>query len=117
MEKRARERSGEFVPVKGQTMIDEKAAEQEQTGHRIAPVVLRLAKRIQRIEHNDRHTWQTCAQSARDRAVLQAKAVLEELGIRYRRFFIAEDNSKPPQLWVWRGEQEEDAEPWQRIPE
>lgn len=31
-------------------------------------------------------------------------------------FFLACDNSEPPQLWVWRGEPgDETAEPWQKI--
>ena len=30
-------------------------------------------------------------------------------------FFIGWDNSDKPQLWVWRGEPDESAEPWQRI--
>jgi hypothetical protein len=31
-------------------------------------------------------------------------------------FFLAYDNSDPPQLWVWRGEPEDEtAEPWQRV--
>lgn len=27
-------------------------------------------------------------------------------------FFLAFDNSNPPQLWVWRGAKDESAEPW-----
>ena len=30
-------------------------------------------------------------------------------------FYIGWDNSDKPQLWVWRGEPDESAEPWQRI--
>ena len=33
-------------------------------------------------------------------------------------FFLAYDNSEPPQLWVWKGEVgDESAEPWQRVSE
>lgn len=31
------------------------------------------------------------------------------------RFFIGWDNSKPPQLWVFRGDHDESAEPWMRV--
>lgn len=30
-------------------------------------------------------------------------------------FFLAYDNSEPRQLWVWKGERDETAEPWSRV--
>ena len=42
-------------------------------------VVMRLAKRIQWIEHGGRHTWETCMDSARTRATEQARACILEL--------------------------------------
>lgn len=32
-----------------------------------------------------------------------------------KQFFLGWDNSEPAQLWVWRGDPDESAEPWQRI--
>lgn len=32
-----------------------------------------------------------------------------------KQFWLGWDNSEPPQLWVWRGERDESAEPWQRV--
>lgn len=32
-----------------------------------------------------------------------------------KQFWLGWDNSEPPQLWVWRGEPDESAEPWQRV--
>lgn len=42
-------------------------------------IILRIAKRIQWVEHGGRHTWESCMQSARDRAILQAKATMDEI--------------------------------------
>lgn len=87
-----------------------------QANERIHPTVLRLAQRIQFIEHGGRHTWETCMQTARDRAIEQAQACLTEMNLIFKGCFLADDNSNPPQLWVWRGEPgDETAEAWQRV--
>ena len=39
-----------------------------------ADIILAMAKEIQRIEHKGFHTWETCHESARARAVMQAEA-------------------------------------------
>jgi hypothetical protein len=39
-------------------------------------VELALAKRLQQIDHNGRHTWESCHQSARDRNLAMARAAL-----------------------------------------
>lgn len=48
-------------------------------------VVMRLAKRIQWIEHAQRHTWDSCSESARARAIEQAKACVMEISGDYDR--------------------------------
>jgi hypothetical protein len=51
------------------------------TNRQHAPNALieRMAKRIQYIEHGGRHTWESCQESARQRAIAQAKACWDEV--------------------------------------
>jgi len=42
-------------------------------------LVVAIAKRIQWIEHNGRHSWESCMPTARIRAIEQAKACIDEI--------------------------------------
>ena len=56
----------------------------EENAQSTAPVhavVMRLARRIQAIEHAGHHTWESCHEMARQRAIRQASACFEEMNL------------------------------------